>query len=92
MLMGMIKIWYDKDGDFLEITFRDVKGYLREVAEDIYERVDGMGNPVGFAILNFSRHERESLHVPVEWHRLMGVVGMLSTDSCQRIRGTDYTD
>jgi len=68
--MEAIKVWYDREGDFLEIVFRKAKGYFREIAEDIYERVDEEGNIIGFAIFNFSRHEREPLVVPLEWSRL----------------------
>ncbi len=46
----MMRIWYDQEGDFLEITFREAKGYMREIAEDIYERVDEEGNPLGYAL------------------------------------------
>ncbi|HDN79181.1 MAG: DUF2283 domain-containing protein [Chloroflexi bacterium] len=69
--MEAIKVWYDREGDFLEIVFKEAKGYFREVAEDIYERVDEEGNVIGFAIFNFSRHEKESLTVPLKLSRLV---------------------
>lgn len=56
-----IRVWYDREGDFLKITFREAKGYLREIAEDIYERVDEAGNLLGYSLLNVTRHERQSL-------------------------------
>ena len=61
----MMRIWYDCEGDFLEITFREANGYLREIAEDIYERVDEAGNLLGYAFLNMTRHERQSLTIPL---------------------------
>ncbi len=66
-----MKIWYDQEGDFLEITFREAKGYMREIAEDIYERVDEAGNPLGYALFNITRHERETLAIPLDLGRLI---------------------
>ncbi len=51
-----IKIWYDKEGDFLEVTFSDKPGYMRETDNDaILERVDQDGNLLGFSVLAVSR-------------------------------------
>ena len=50
-----VKIWYDKEGDFLEVTFSDKSGYMRETDNDaIMERVDKEGNLLGFSILGVS--------------------------------------
>ncbi len=68
-----IGIWYDREGDFLEITFRKAKGYLKELSADIYERVDENGNLLGYSILNVSHHERESLSIPWQIQRLQAV-------------------
>ncbi len=65
-----MNIWYDKEGDFLEITFKQTKGFLKEISEDIYERVDERGALLGYAILNVSRHERRALSIPLEVQRL----------------------
>lgn len=65
-----MNIWYDKEGDFLEITFKQTKGFLKEFSEDIYERVDERGDLLGYAILNVSRHERRALAIPLEVQRL----------------------
>jgi uncharacterized protein YuzE len=70
----MMRIWYDQEGDFLEITFREAKGYLREISEDIYERVDATGNLLGYALFNVTRHERESLTVPLEVRQLQSLI------------------
>ena len=69
----MMRIWYDREGDFLEITFQESKGYLREVADDIFERVDEAGNLLGYSVLNVSRHERQALSMPLEsrWLRAL---------------------
>ncbi len=69
-MASMIQIWYDREGDFLEITFREAKGYLREIADDIYERVDEAGNFLGYVLFNVTRHERQTLAIPFKIQQL----------------------
>ncbi|MBI3194064.1 MAG: DUF2283 domain-containing protein [Ignavibacteriae bacterium] len=50
-----IQVWYDKEGDFLEVTFERKKGFFRETKNDaIMEKVDEKGNIIGFSILQVS--------------------------------------
>ena len=69
-MASIMRIWYEKEGDTLEITFQDAKGHLREISEDIYERVDNEGNLLGYMVLNVTQHEREDMAIPFEVHRL----------------------
>lgn len=62
--MAEVKVWYDREGDFLEITFQDVPAFLEEVEDDIFERRTPQGQIVGFAVMNFSRHDRDKLSLP----------------------------
>jgi len=51
-----IKIWYDREGDFLEVLFSDKAGYMRETDHDaIMEHVDENGNILGFSIMLVSQ-------------------------------------
>ena len=51
-----MKVWYDREGDFSEVTFAERPGYLRETAHDaVMERVDEHGNIIGFSILAASQ-------------------------------------
>ncbi|WP_107666321.1 DUF2283 domain-containing protein [Cyanothece sp. BG0011] len=51
-----VRIWYDKEADFLEILFSDKAGYMRETDNDaIMERVDEEGKLLGFSILGVSQ-------------------------------------
>lgn len=51
-----VRIWYDREGDFLEVTFAERPGYMRHSANDaVMERVDERGNIIGFSILEVSR-------------------------------------
>ena len=47
-----VKVWFDREADFLEVTFSDAPGYFRETTNDaVMERVDTEGNLLGFSIL-----------------------------------------
>ncbi|MBM3335993.1 DUF2283 domain-containing protein [Candidatus Sumerlaeota bacterium] len=50
-----VKIWYDAEGDFLEVLFSDKPGYMRETDNDaVMERVDAQGNLLGFSVMRVS--------------------------------------
>jgi len=68
--MAKIKVWFDREGDYLEVTFTEAKGYLHEIGDDLFERVDESGKVIGFAIFNFSKRERETVEFPLELARL----------------------
>ena len=51
-----IKVWYDPEGDFLEVLFSDKAGYMKETNNvAVMERVDEQGNVLGFTVLGVSR-------------------------------------
>ena len=55
-----VKVWFDPEGDSLEVQFRDAPGYMRETANDaVMERVDQQGRILGFSILGVSRFRKE---------------------------------
>ena len=60
-----IKIWYDKEGDYLEVLFDRKAGYFRETENSaVMEKVDEQGNLLGFSILKVSSmSEQEPLSV-----------------------------
>jgi hypothetical protein len=50
-----VTIWYDHEGDYLEVLFERKAGYFRETTNDaVMEKVDGEGNLLGFSILKVS--------------------------------------
>ena len=51
--IARLRVWFDEEGDFLEVTFARREGSIRSIGPDIYERVDAKGNVLGFAIFNF---------------------------------------
>jgi len=64
--MGKMSVWYDKEGDFLEVTFREAKSYMRDLGDDIFERVDEQGKVIGIAIFNFSKRDQQTVEVPLD--------------------------
>ncbi len=55
-----IKIWYDKEGDYLEVLFEKKAGYFKETENDaVMEKVDMKGNVIGFSILKISALKAE---------------------------------
>jgi hypothetical protein len=51
-----VKIWFDAEGDYLEVRFSDKAGFMRETKNDaVMERVDEDGNLLGFSIMQVSR-------------------------------------
>ena len=67
-----LNIWFDKKGDFLELTVgKPVKGFFREIGDDMLERINAKtGKVIGFSILNFSKRfdklkETKRLELPI---------------------------
>jgi uncharacterized protein YuzE len=55
-----VKVWFDAEGDFLEVRFSEKTGFMRETNHDaVMERVDEEGNILGFSIMQVSRLTKE---------------------------------
>ena len=55
-----IKVWYDREGDYLEVLFERKEGYFKETEDDaVMEKVDAEGNVIGFSILKVSALEEQ---------------------------------
>jgi uncharacterized protein YuzE len=63
--MEGLKVWYDREGDILEVTFEDVPAMMEEISDDVFERRTTDGRIVGFMVMNFSKHDRENLNLPL---------------------------
>jgi len=63
-----IRVWYDKEGDYLEVLFDKKKGYFKETENDaIMEKIDEDGNIIGFSILKVSGlKEQEPLTISLK--------------------------
>ena len=56
-----VKVWFDAEGDFLEVIFSDKPGYMRETDHDaVMERVDEDGNVLGFSIMQVTQFKKQN--------------------------------
>ena len=54
-----VAVWYDREGDFLEVMFEQKEGYFRATAHDqVMEKVDKDGAILGFHVLKVRRLTR----------------------------------
>lgn len=59
-----VKIWYDKEGDFLEVMFEQRAGFFRETDNPhVMEKVDEKGNVLGFSVMKVSALRDQPLEV-----------------------------
>jgi len=64
-----VKIWYDKEGDYLEVLFEQKAGYFKETENDaVMKKVDDKGNIVGFSILKVSAIKNEPISISLKRH------------------------
>jgi hypothetical protein len=56
-----VKVWYDAEGDFLEVMFSDEPGYMKETSHDaVMERISSSGEVIGFSVLGVSQSKKNS--------------------------------
>lgn len=56
-----VTVWYDREGDYIEVIFECKEGYFRETDNDaVMEKVDQDGHVIGFSILNVSQTQSEA--------------------------------
>jgi hypothetical protein len=64
-----VTVWYDAEGDYLEVIFEDKEGYVkegyfRETANDqVMEKLDCEGNVPGFSALKVSALSEHPIEV-----------------------------
>ncbi|MFQ5742342.1 MAG: DUF2283 domain-containing protein [Acidobacteriota bacterium] len=55
-----VKVWFDKEADYLEVLFETKEGYFEETDNDaVMRKVDLDSNVLGFSILKVSALEAE---------------------------------
>jgi uncharacterized protein YuzE len=56
MKQGALRVWFDPEGDLLEINVgKPRRGFLKDAGNDVFIRVDEKGKVSGFAILNATK-------------------------------------
>ena len=64
MARKVVKLWYDPEGDYLEVLFERKAGYFRETSSHhVMEKVDDHGHVLGFSVLRVSALKRRPLAV-----------------------------
>ena len=70
--MGNISVWYDEEGDYLELTREDDEGFFVDLGDGVFERVSEDGETLGFAVLNVSARKRRDLPFEVMFEKKPG--------------------
>ncbi len=59
-----LTVWYDPEGDYLEVIFDQRPGFFRETENDqVMEKVDEAGNVLGFSVLRSSALREKPLEI-----------------------------
>lgn len=67
MAERLISVWFDQEGDVLEVMFDRKTGFVRETDnEQVMEKVDPEGNVIGFSITNVSKLSDKPLEVALK--------------------------
>lgn len=60
----MMKLWYDPEGDYLEVMFDQKPGYFRETTNDrVMTKADDQGTILGFSVLGVSALKGKPIEV-----------------------------
>ena len=64
MAKKIVRLWYDKQGDYLEVIFDKKLGFFRQTKNDaVMEKIDNKGNILGFSVMNVSKLTQKPLQV-----------------------------
>jgi hypothetical protein len=67
MATKTLKVWFDPEGDFLEVIFDQKPGFFRPTGDDrVMEKVDEQGNILGFSVLRVSSLKKTPLEVALQ--------------------------
>ncbi len=59
MKADKIRVWFDAEGDFLEVRFSDAAGYEKITKHDaVMERLDAQGQVIGFSVMGVSKFKK----------------------------------
>ncbi len=64
MAKKIVKLWFDKQGDYLEVIFDKKVGFFRQTKNDaVMEKIDDKGNILGFSVMNVSKLAQKPFQV-----------------------------
>lgn len=67
--MGQRSVWYDEEGDYLELTRDEEAGVFVDLGDGVFERVTEDGETIGFAVLNISSRKSRELPFDVTFEK-----------------------
>lgn len=66
-MVDKVKLWFNAEVDYLEVTFSDAPGYMRPTSSDaIMKRVDEEGRVIGFSVFGVSRFQKKEQPLEVK--------------------------
>lgn len=75
--MEGLKIWYDPEGDFLEVTFAQKSGvYQSTPVSNMMVKLDGDGHIIGFSVLNISEVADAPMEIEIPLNKLRGMMAL----------------
>jgi hypothetical protein len=58
-MVNKLKLLFDSEVDYLEVTFSDAPGYMRPTSSGaVMKRVDEQGRVIGFSVFGVSRFQK----------------------------------
>lgn len=67
MAERVVRVWFDREGDFLEVLFEQREGYFRQTNNDqVMEKVDAEGNVIGLSVTKVSRRSATPLELSLK--------------------------
>jgi uncharacterized protein YuzE len=74
--MDGLKIWYDPEGDFLEVTFARKPGVFQSTpVRNMMVKLDAEGHLIGFSVLNISEVADTPMEIEIPLNKLRGQTG-----------------
>ena len=70
--MGNVSVWYDEEGNYLELEREDDDGIFVDLGDGVFERVSVDEETLGFAVLNVSARNQRELPFEVTIERTPG--------------------
>lgn len=59
-MVDKVQLWFDPEGDYLEVTFSDAPAHMRPTRSDaLMKRVDEQGRVIGFSVFGVSRFRKD---------------------------------
>ena len=70
--MGNVAVWYDEEGDYLELASADDEGFFVDLGDGVFQRVSEDGETLGFVVLNVSARKQRELPFEVTFEKTPG--------------------